>query len=649
MQRILVGSPIRQGPRVLQEFLRSLLELDKTGLTVDFFFVDDNDQPDSSALLQAFAPGGRVFRLQGRPGGSAYLKNEQTHLWKEELIWKVAGYKDTIIEFAKSEGYDGLLFVDSDLVLHPATLRHLVGLGVDLVSEVFWTKWTPDQPELPQVWLTDHYTLVQMGRGERITQAEAQRRQDDWVAMLRRPGLYEVGGLGALTLISARAMAAGVSFREIRNLSFWGEDRHFCIRAAALGLKMWVDTHYPALHLYRAEDLAKVPAFRQTFEQVREEQEALAACKATLERWGSSHWALPLGVDAGFVPALAQALADQAAGLQEGSGAVLDPNGITQAPPSPGAVSRAHVLWAVPTQAAPGRVRIDGLLRQVGVENGQPYHDENRLVATLIRQGAHWLVADVGFEPVESTAQPVPFYRKTRENRMTLSMVVRNEADRFLRQVLTNAAQFVDEAVILDDGSTDGTAALCAELLQGIPYQIVQLPASLFKEEHKLRRLQWELTVATRPDWILNLDADELCEDRLALAIRSLIDQDEVDLIGLSLYDMWNETHYRADALWTAHQRSWPFLVRWNPNMSDEWRLADHHCGRWPIAADGLRAKGAPLRVKHLGWSRPADRQAKYERYMANDPEGRFGSLAQYQSILDPTPNLVPWEENPRG
>ncbi|HLO03266.1 MAG TPA: glycosyltransferase [Symbiobacteriaceae bacterium] len=649
MRRILVGSPIRQEPRVLQEFLRSLLELDKTGLTVDFFFVDDNDQPESSALLQAFAPGGRVYRMQGSQGGSAYLKTEQTHLWKEELIWKVASYKDTMIEFAKSEGYDGLFFVDSDLVLHPSTLRHLTGLGVDLVSEVFWTKWTPDQPELPQVWLADHYTLYHRDRGEQITQGEALRRQEAWVQMLRRPGLYEVGGLGALTLFSARAMAAGLSFREIHNVSFWGEDRHFCIRAAALGLRLWVDTHYPALHLYRPEDLSKVPAFRHSFDQVRAEQEALAACKVTLERWGTSHWALPAGEEAGFVPALAQALAAQAAGMQGGTAAVADRLGISQAPAAPGAVSRAHLLWGVPTQEAPGRVRVEGILRQSGREGDQTYQDDNQVVALLERHGSRWLIADMGFEPAESTNLTVPFSRKTRGNKVTLSMVVRNEADRFLRQVLTHAAQYVDEAVILDDGSSDGTAELCAELLQGIPHQIIRLPDSLFKQEHLLRRLQWELTVATRPDWILNLDADELFEDRMALAIRSLIDQDEADLIGFRLYDMWDEEHYRADDLWTAHQRSWPFLVRWDPNMADDWRVMDHHCGRWPLAVDGLRAKGAPLRVKHLGWSRPADRQAKYERYMANDPEGRWGSLAQYESILDPAPTLIPWEENPRG
>lgn len=646
MHRILVASPIRQEPRVLQEFLRSLSELEKSALTVDYFFVDDNEDPASSVLLKGFRPGGRVYRMQGQQGGSAYVKTEQTHLWREELVWKVASYKDTIIEFARHEGYDGLLFVDSDLVLHPATLRHLVGLGVDVVSEVFWTKWSPEQPELPQVWLADHYTLFERHRGEEITQEEAYRRQEVFLQKLRRPGLYEVGGLGALTLLSAKALAAGVSFRAIPNLSFWGEDRHFCIRAGALGLRLWADTCYPALHLYRKEDLAKVEPYRASFAQVQAEQEALAACRATLERWGSSHWTLPPAEPVGFAPALSQALALQAGSTQTGAGALVEEPGIIQAPAEPGAVARAHLLWGVPSLQGPGLVRVDGLLRQSGQEGGEPYADENRVVAFMERQGNRWLIADMAFEPAKPSGQAIPFARKTRANRVTLSMVVRNEADRYLRQVLTHAAQYVDEAVILDDGSTDGTAALCAELLQGIPHQIIRLPASLFREEHRLRRLQWELTVATRPDWILNLDADELFEDRMVMAVRSLVDQDEVDLLGFRLYDMWDEEHYRADPLWTAHERSWPFLVRWNPNMADAWRTMDHHCGRWPLSVDGLRGRGAPQRVKHLGWSRPADRQAKYERYMVNDPEGRWGSLAQYQSILDPEPNLVPWEES---
>lgn len=171
------------------------------------------------------------------------------------MIWKVAGFKDDIIKFAKNNNYDYLFLVDSDIVLHPNTLRHLISSGKDIISEIFWTSWTNDSPELPQVWLKDVYTLYEISRGEILSNEEIYFRQQKFINMLKVPGIYEVGGLGACTLISRFALDKGVNFSEIKNLSFWGEDRHFCIRAAALGFSLYVDTHYPAYHIYRESDL----------------------------------------------------------------------------------------------------------------------------------------------------------------------------------------------------------------------------------------------------------------------------------------------------------------------------------------------------------------------------------------------------------
>jgi len=84
---------------------------------------------------------------------------------------------------------------------------------------------------------------------------------------LKVPGVYTVGGLGACTLISKRAIQAGVNFKEIYNISFMGEDRHFCIRAVALGFELFVDTHYPAFHIYRLSDLDGLAEFKMRINQ----------------------------------------------------------------------------------------------------------------------------------------------------------------------------------------------------------------------------------------------------------------------------------------------------------------------------------------------------------------------------------------------
>ncbi|HEY3426295.1 MAG TPA: glycosyl transferase family 2, partial [Negativicutes bacterium] len=49
---------------------------------------------------------------------------------------------------------------------------------------------------------------------------------------------------------------------------------------------------------------------------------------------------------------------------------------------------------------------------------------------------------------------------------------------------------------------------------------------------------------------------------------------------------------------------------------------------------------------QHWGWARPADRLEKFYRYKKLDPKAQYGIKEQYQSILDPKPNLIRWQES---
>ncbi|MFZ5828403.1 MAG: glycosyltransferase [Bacillota bacterium] len=634
MKRILVASPVRQEPAILREFLRSLRELERGDLALDFALVDDNDAPPSSELLGAFRPGGTVRLLAGEAGGAPYVKTEQTHFWRSDLIRKVARYKDRFIDLARQEGYDGLFLVDSDLVLHPLTLQQLVGAHVDVIAEIFWTQWMPGQPELPQVWLRDEYALHHQERGERLTPEQQAERTRAFLERLRRPGIYEVGGLGACTLISRRALDLGVSFAEIPNLSFWGEDRHFCIRAAALGLRLYVDTHYPALHLYREDDLKRVSPYREQFPAMTAAAAAVQAAREALERRGTTHYLTMTGREG--LSLLAEPLRSEAAA---GAEAVVAEDRRTEA------VSRFKLLWARPVARGAAQVQVEGAALQQGRIAGRPFANHLGVQATLEAAGEQWLVSDIDLTPLRTPYPPIPLVRKGRQNRVVLSMLVRNEADRYLRQVLSHAASYVDAVLILDDASTDQSAALCHDLLHGREHQIVTLPASGFHREHELRQKQWELALTMEPDWILCLDADELFEERIRRDLRDLVNQGRFDAVAFRLYDFWDEAHYREDRWWRAHQFYRPFLVRPLPELEASWPARDQHCGRFPTAVARLPALQSPVRLKHLGWSRPEDRQRKYQRYMQLDPDGRFGIREQYHSILDPNPHLVRWIE----
>ncbi|MNZ71669.1 Glycosyl transferase family 2 [compost metagenome] len=351
-----------------------------------------------------------------------------------------------------------------------------------------------------------------------------------------------MGGLGACTLISQHAIKAGVSYNQIRNISYWGEDRHFCIRAAALGIPLFVDTHYPALHLYRDSDLSKVEDF------IKETTETTA--EATDTENSSSTDEVPASV------------------------------------------------MPTPTTDNPDN---------------------------------------------ESSKETVPPARK--RPKLTLTMVVKNESGRFLRQVLEEHRKYIDEAVIIDDGSTDNSAAICLEVLEGIPVHLVHNTISKFSNEIELRKQQWEEVLKTKPEWILSLDADEIFEASFAANIEPLLYADEVDLFCFRLYDLWNATHYREDIYWRSHLNYRPFLLRYKEDFNYVWNESPQHCGRFPENVFELPHQLSNLRLKHLGWSKAEFRLEKYLRYMLLDPDGQYGWKEQYLSILDEHPHLIPWVE----
>ncbi|MCM3136370.1 glycosyltransferase [Paenibacillus polysaccharolyticus] len=300
--RILIASPVRQTAAILNEFLDSLQRLERKTVRTDYLFVDDNEEAASSQMLHDFVlrHDGKVIHagdVNGTEVGDAddpgnYNKDEGGHYWRNEQVWRVARLKNNILQYAREHQYDGVFLIDSDLVLHPRTLEQLVSSQNEIVSNIFWTSWQPGTKEMPQVWLQDEYALYRRG-GSDITGTEAQdedAQASAFLNQLRIPGCYEVGGLGACTLIRRSVLEAGVNFDRIPNVSFWGEDRHFCIRAQAYGFQLFVDTHYPAYHIYRLSDLPGAAAYNRRIKRgeegirislcmiVKNEETSLARC-----------------------------------------------------------------------------------------------------------------------------------------------------------------------------------------------------------------------------------------------------------------------------------------------------------------------------------------------------------------------------------
>ena len=217
MKKVLIAAPLRQEPKIFREYQKGLDSLRiPDGVKADRFFVVN----DCDEVIPEIR--GAEYIVNNSEDVTVY----HDHLWTGELVSKMSVMRNQTIRRALEGGYDYLLSVDTDLVLEEHTLEVLLAAEKDCVAELFWTNgWS-------NAWMYD----------------QAAGYNPEW----EQPGLYRVGGTGALFLISRRVLEAGVDYTPIPNLkrAVFGEDRHFCIRAAVHGFEIWADSHCSPVHLY---------------------------------------------------------------------------------------------------------------------------------------------------------------------------------------------------------------------------------------------------------------------------------------------------------------------------------------------------------------------------------------------------------------
>ena len=236
----------QQNPEVLEWWLRGIANLDTDGLDVCYSFILHNPLGYETELMARYLPG---VELEEVVTESAPAKRgEYTHLWGGDTVETVAEAKNCLIKKAIERGAD-ILFCDSDQIMQPATLKILVGHDKDICGEILWTRWKPREAERPNAWDFADYIL-----------------SSETIKALKEAALVRVGYIGGLLLIKHHVLKAGVDYSPVPNLTFWGEDRHLGVRAAVLGFEMWVDTQYPAFHIYRDEQLEQLPDWAKALE-----------------------------------------------------------------------------------------------------------------------------------------------------------------------------------------------------------------------------------------------------------------------------------------------------------------------------------------------------------------------------------------------
>lgn len=631
--KILIGSPIHQNSLILKEFLQSLKEVEKDGFEVHYYFVDDNDEDESKRMLNEFHENVPFVNIIASNNNDNYIKDEVTHRWTENLIDKVARFKNDMIDFAKENNFDYLFLIDSDIVLHPRTLKQLVSNNKEIVAEIFWTRWQPNSKEMPQVWVKDSYTFYDAKENIKLPDEVIRMQTDNFLGKLKMPGVYKVGGLGACTLISKKAIDKGVNFSNIYNVSFWGEDRAFCIRAAAIGIELFVDTHYPAYHIYRLNDVDGVKSYK---DRIKIEEEKVRRIKI-------------INILKDIVPAIENYPKKEEDSWKK----YFELNQLEKIEELINSKNRSF-NYGDERNSLISKIHIDNVnedycsielsVGSTGYCNNENYkYDEDLIVEFDLRDISPKITRYEKKNIIEE--KQIIRIAKNIDNKLALSMVVKNEEGRYLERALLKHREYIDKAIFIDDGSTDKTIDIIKDCLQGIDVKIINNSVSKFNNEINLRKQQWEESNNIGADWLLILDADEIFEDKFKDGVKDLINNRDIDAYSFRLYDFWNETQYREDSLWKAHLYYKCFLVRPQRNFLYQWVNTPQHCGRVPANIYQLPNAISNFRLKHMGWAKEEDRVNKYNRYMLLDGEGKYGDKAQYESILDNNPNLILWKE----
>jgi glycosyltransferase involved in cell wall biosynthesis len=223
-------------------------------------------------------------------------------------------------------------------------------------------------------------------------------------------------------------------------------------------------------------------------------------------------------------------------------------------------------------------------------------------------------------------------------------MVGRNEANKYLAEVLERLKSQVDEIVFTDDCSDDNTAEIASKYAN-----VYKTPKPMFTtHEGRLRRYAW-LNLenhATEGDWVIAIDCDEMLYDSSDITktdIRQILNSSEKDVVNVRFYHMWNDTQYRVDKLWAPNNSSRIFRFMSGAMFRDR-ALA---CGSEPTyVLDLINQRNyfvnSNLIMQHLGYIKDEDKQSKYERYSTIDG-GEFHALNHINSIVDPNPVLINW------
>ncbi|GAA0852840.1 hypothetical protein GCM10008915_72030 [Bifidobacterium pullorum subsp. gallinarum] len=163
--------------------------------------------------------------------------------------------------------------------------------------------------------------------------------------------------------------------------------------------------------------------------------------------------------------------------------------------------------------------------------------------------------------------------------RLSVIVPVLNEIT-FIPLYIESVSRYADEIIIADGGSTDGTLEQIDSLQNRYPIRLlhVQQKGLPYTEDWNESVVRNVLIEQAQGDWIMNLDIDELMDDRFVEVLPELMNRTDVDVYQFPFVNFWGDP-------WTIRFNS-PGDERWSNDITRMWRAHQgiryrdekHHC-----------------------------------------------------------------------
>lgn len=213
-------------------------------------------------------------------------------------------------------------------------------------------------------------------------------------------------------------------------------------------------------------------------------------------------------------------------------------------------------------------------------------------------------------------------------DRKKLVAVYRTNGGKWLEESLRQTSKFADHIIIhfcraKENMSDQRMIELMQEFPKIIKYEFYEGP---FQEDYERG---WLLDEALKlhglgeADWCISVDDDELYEDKFTERAQKLMNPRDPEVLGYwcQWRTIWTQElgkeYYRKDSTFGAFSNYRFFRLIPGQKITTD-HPEGHHCGSSPVLApENLRWTG--IRVKHMGYDTPEQRQRKYDFYQKND------------------------------